>query len=44
MAKNNAIKMIMIDQLPMAAVTDNIRYEEKTTVAVLSNPMIVIGN
>jgi hypothetical protein len=25
-------------------VTDNIRYEEKTTVAVLSNPMIVIGN
>jgi hypothetical protein len=28
----------------MAAVTDNIRYEEKTTVAVLSNPMIVIGN
>ena len=44
MAKNNAIKMIMIDQLPLAAVTDNIRYEEKTTVAVLSNPMIVIGN
>ena len=44
MAKNNAIKMIMIDQLPLAAVTDNIRYEEKTTVAVLSDPMIVVGN
>ena len=44
MAKNNAMKMIMIDQLPMAAVTDNIRYEEKSTVAVLSNPMIVVGN
>jgi len=44
LAKNNAIKMTMIDQLPLAAVTDNIRYEEKTTVAKLSNPMIVIGN
>jgi len=44
MAKNNAIKMIMIDQLPLAAVTDNIRYGEKSTVAVLSDPMIVIGN
>ena len=44
MAKNNAIKMIMIDQLPLAAVTDNITYEEKTTVAVLSDPMIVVGN
>ena len=44
MAKNNAIKMIMIDQLPLAAVTDNIRYEEKSTVVALSNPMIVIGN
>jgi hypothetical protein len=44
MAKNNAIKMIMIDQLPLAAVTDNIRYEEKTTVPLLSNPMVVIGN
>jgi hypothetical protein len=36
--------MIMIDQLPLAAVTDNIRNEEKTTVAVLSDPMIVVGN
>jgi hypothetical protein len=36
--------MIMIDQLPMAAVTDNIRYEEKSTVAVLTDPMIVVGN
>lgn len=44
MAKNNAIKMIMIDQLPLTAVTDNIRYEEKSTVVVLSNPMVVIGN
>jgi Pyruvate/2-oxoacid:ferredoxin oxidoreductase delta subunit len=26
MAKNNAIKMIMIDQLPKAALTDNVTY------------------
>ena len=35
MAKNNAIKMIMIDQLPKAALTDNITYGEKSTTAVL---------
>ena len=29
MAKNNAIKMIMIDQLPKAALTDNITYGGK---------------
>ena len=34
MAKNNAIKMIMIDQLPKAALTDNITYGEKSTTAV----------
>ena len=35
MAKHQAIKMIMIDQLPKAAITDNITYGEKTTTAVL---------
>ena len=38
MAKNNAIKMIMIDQLPKAALTDNITYGEKSTTAVLASP------
>jgi hypothetical protein len=40
MAKNNAIKMIMIDQLPQAALTDNITYGEKSTTAVLINPTV----
>jgi hypothetical protein len=38
MAKNNAIKMIMIDQLPVAAMTDNITYGEKSTTATLVSP------
>ena len=40
MAKNNAIKMIMIDQLPMAALTDNITYSDKSTTAVLASPVV----
>jgi hypothetical protein len=40
MAKHQAIKMIMIDQLPKAAITDNITYGEKTTTAVLASPMV----
>ncbi|MBX3307352.1 MAG: pyruvate ferredoxin oxidoreductase [Nitrospira sp.] len=40
MAKNNAIKMIMIDQLPKAALTDNITYGEKSTTAVLASPVV----
>ena len=35
MAKHNAIKMVMIDQLPNAAVTDYVSYGEKTTHAQL---------
>ena len=38
MAKHNAIKMIMIDQIPEAALTDNITYGEKSTTALLVNP------
>ena len=40
MAKHNAIKMVMIDQLPNAALTDNVRYGEKTTYAVLASPAV----
>ena len=40
MAKNNAIKMIMIDQLPKAALTDNVTYGEKSTTAVLASPVV----
>jgi len=32
--------MIMIDQLPMAALTDNITYGEKTTTVLLASPVI----
>jgi hypothetical protein len=32
--------MIMIDQLPNAAVTDNIVYGEKSTTVVLASPMV----
>jgi Pyruvate/2-oxoacid:ferredoxin oxidoreductase delta subunit len=39
-AKNNAIKMTMIDQLPKAALTDNITYGDKSTTAVLASPMV----
>ncbi|MEQ1681233.1 MAG: hypothetical protein ABL950_11600, partial [Nitrospira sp.] len=40
LAKNNAIKMTMIDQLPKAALTDNITYGDKSTTAVLASPMV----
>lgn len=40
MAKNKAIKMIMIDQLPKAALTDNVTYGEKSTTAVLASPVV----
>jgi len=30
--------MIMIDQIPEAAITDNITYGEKNTTALLVNP------
>jgi hypothetical protein len=40
MAKHHAIKMVMIDQLPQAAITDNIIYGEKTTIAQLASPVI----
>jgi len=40
MAKHHAIRMVMIDQLPKAAVTDNIKYSEKTTSAVLASPVV----
>jgi Pyruvate/2-oxoacid:ferredoxin oxidoreductase delta subunit len=40
MAKHHAIKMIMIDQLPKAAITDNVTYGEKSTTAVLASPVV----
>jgi len=40
MAKHHAIKMVMIDQLPEAAVTDRIVYEEKGTRAQLAAPVV----
>jgi hypothetical protein len=40
MAKNHAIKMVMIDQLPKAALTDNVSYGEKSTAAVLTSPVV----
>jgi len=30
----------MIDQLPMAALTDNITYSDKSTTAVLASPVV----
>lgn len=38
MAKHHAITMVMIDQLPKAAMTDYITYGEKSTTAQLVNP------
>jgi hypothetical protein len=32
--------MIMIDQLPLAAITDNITYGDKSTTAVLVSPSV----
>jgi hypothetical protein len=40
MAKHHAIKMVMIDQLPKAAITDNVKYGEKSTTALLASPMV----
>ena len=40
MAKHHAIKMVMIDQLPQAAITDNIIYGEKSTMALLATPVV----
>jgi Pyruvate/2-oxoacid:ferredoxin oxidoreductase delta subunit len=40
MAKHHAIKMVMIDQLPEAALTDNVTYGEKDTKAVLASPVV----
>ncbi len=40
MAKHNAIKMIMIDQLPNAALTDNVIYGEKSTHAERATPVV----
>lgn len=40
MAKHHAIKMVMIDQLPNAAITNNIRYGQKSTTAVLATPVV----
>src|SRR5438132_13740797 len=40
MAKHHAIKMIMIDQLPKAALTDNETYAEKSTTAVFASTVV----
>ena len=40
MAKHHAIKMVMIDQLPNAAITDNIVYSDKDTRAQLASPVV----
>lgn len=40
MAKHHAIKMVMIDQLPQAAITDNVTYGDKSTTAALASPVI----
>lgn len=37
MSKNHAIKLVMIDQLPMTALTENVLYGEKST-TVLPTP------
>jgi Pyruvate/2-oxoacid:ferredoxin oxidoreductase delta subunit len=39
MAKHNAIKMEMIDQIGDQAMTHNVSYGEKTTTAKLANPV-----
>ena len=39
MAKHNAIKMEMIDQIGDAALTENITYAEKNSTAKLANPV-----
>ena len=39
MAKHNAIKMEMIDQIGDQAMTENITYSENNSTAVLANPV-----
>lgn len=39
MSKNHAIKMVMIDQLPQAALTETVTYGDKSTTAVLVSPV-----
>jgi len=39
MAKHNAIKMEMIDQIGDTALTENVTYGEKTSRDVLANPV-----
>ena len=39
MAKHNAIKMEMIDQIGEAALTENITYSEQNSTAKLANPV-----
>jgi hypothetical protein len=36
MSKNHAIKLVMIDQLEQAALTENVVYGEKSTYATYS--------
>lgn len=40
MAKHHAITMVMIDQLPNAALTDHITYGDKTTTAKLGSAVV----
>lgn len=40
MAKHHAIKMVMIDQLPNAALTENVSYGEKGARAKLATPVV----
>ncbi len=40
MAKHQAIRMVMIDQLPNAAITDNVTYSEKSTTAQLASTAV----
>ena len=41
MAKHNAIKMVMIDQLPKAAITDRITYLDKGGTRAIAAPVEV---
>lgn len=34
MSKNHAIRLVMIDQLPLTALTENVSYGKKSTTAV----------
>jgi hypothetical protein len=41
MAKHNAIKMVMIDQLPKAAITDRITYLDQGGTKAIAAPVEV---